>query len=220
MILNISSFCLPSAGITIERRDRRRAPPCSVYVVEQELGQLSSVPSNIKVWGGVGRREQEVHTTLTPSSAADTAHGGSYFWGLISTLTHLLPRQATMEDRAGSRPRRLPSHLMMLAAAFRSWIRRSGSCTTSPRKQLTLYLSVSSLWKSCGKMDMKLWLWLQPPLQCFRARLQDSVYFCPWRLLCFSYLVTISWKATSGASHVPGTGSWDKTELVSQLLYP
>ena len=37
MILNFSSFCLPSAGITTERWDRRHAPPYSVYVVEQEF---------------------------------------------------------------------------------------------------------------------------------------------------------------------------------------
>ena len=34
-------------------------------------------------------------------------------------------------------------HLMMLAAAFRSWVRSSGSCMTSSRKLMTLHLSSS-----------------------------------------------------------------------------
>jgi hypothetical protein len=41
---------------------------------------------------------------------------------------------------------------MMLAAAFRSWVRSSGSCMTSSRKLITLHLSSSLVSKSCGKM--------------------------------------------------------------------
>lgn len=40
-------------------------------------------------------------------------------------------------------------NLMMLAAAFRSWVRSSGSCMTSSRKLMTLHLSSSLVSKSC-----------------------------------------------------------------------
>lgn len=41
--------------------------------------------------------------------------------------------------------------LMMLAAAFRSCVRSSGSCMTSSRKLITLHLSSSLVSKSYGK---------------------------------------------------------------------
>lgn len=48
-------------------------------------------------------------------------------------------------------------YLMMLAAAFRSWVRSSGSCMTSSRKPITLHLSSSLVSKSCR---VRWWLWL------------------------------------------------------------
>jgi hypothetical protein len=46
---------------------------------------------------GGKKKEQEVHTALTPSLSAEYGTWLLNLWGPISTLIHLLPRQATME---------------------------------------------------------------------------------------------------------------------------
>lgn len=49
----------------------------------------------------------------------------------------------------------------MLAAAFLSWVRSSGSCITSSRKPITLHLSSSLVSKSCGE-EVCIWSRLRP----------------------------------------------------------
>lgn len=53
-------------------------------------------------------------------------------------------RVRSLSQRAALSP-----YLMMLAAAFRSWVSSSGSCMTSSRKLITLHLSSSLVSKSC-----------------------------------------------------------------------
>lgn len=60
-----------------------------------------------------------------------------------------LAGRAQAEGRAPIQQAVPSPHLMMLAAAFRSWVRSSGSCMTSSRKLMTLHLSSSLVSKSC-----------------------------------------------------------------------
>lgn len=73
---------------------------------------------------------------------------------------------------------------MMLAAAFRSWVRSSGSCMTSSRKPITLHLSSSLVSKSCreGVMGGSGYVF---ELLCSGLgpgqRKELQFLFCPWQ---------------------------------------
>ena len=62
-------------------------------------------------------------------------------------------------------------HLIMLAAAFLSWVSSSGSCMTSSRKLITLHRSSSLVSKSCGEDMVALVIapWLPGPCPAIRG---------------------------------------------------
>lgn len=95
--------------------------------------------------------DSPLQSLAAPRSSQHTCLRQSCGLGLSLLASLPLASRPEAEHRAPSQQADLSPYLMMLAAAFRSWVRSSGSCMTSSRKLITLHLSSSLVSKSCGE---------------------------------------------------------------------
>lgn len=128
------------------------------------------------------------------------------------------PPPCLWRQKAGSLSQQavLGPHLMMLAAAFRSWVRSSGSCMTSSRKLITLHLSSLLVSKSCGE-DGRVVLATVFQLPCSGpgpARGGGGrLCLCPRRAACLISLFTGCVAGRQGAYRPGGKRHWARTIL-------